>query len=124
MSLLSTIDGYLNKNNDDYYPNDNEWVLFVKDHKEVILKESTTVEIDASIMNINRYSVEPFLREHNLPVSISWIVVWINQLDSAMNFNSTIDTLVVPDHATIRRLKKSYIDVKTYRKKTVISSQR
>lgn len=122
MNLIDTIDEYLNKNNDDYYPNDSDWVLFVKDHKAIILEESSTLNVDASTVDINRYSVESFLKENGLPISIAWIVIWINQLDSAMNFDYTLDELVIPAHTTIRKLKKAYIDVRTYRKKTVINS--
>lgn len=123
MSLLNTIDGYLNKNNDDYYPNDKDWVLFVKDRRSTILEEATIIQVDASSMGIYKYSVEALLKENNIPVSAAWILIWINQLDSAMNFNESISELIVPAHATIRKLKKEFIDVRTYQKKTVISQK-
>lgn len=117
MSLLNNIKALKNKNNDNFYPNDNSWVQYVKDHRSEILSSATYTEIDPNVSHECRYSINSYLTEINVPVSIGWIVLWINQLDSDMRFDGTISNLYMPSIDTISKLQREYITVSKMQQK-------
>ena len=110
-SLYSAIDSIKNFSGDSYWCNDKNWTQFVKDHRSELIASSTIMALDPNKANKASYSIEMYLKELSLPESIGWIVIWLNQLDSSMNFDGTIETLMVPSISTIATLKKSYTNM-------------
>lgn len=84
-----------------------EWVLFVQDHRRFILKNSTTVNLSVDEMFRYQYRPEEYLKDNNLPLSILWIFLWINQLSNSMQF-PTIKSLVIPKPKYLYELRNEY----------------
>ena len=70
------------------WPDEEGWVQFIKDHRKQIMEKSTEVYIDPNDARIYAYSVESFLKSKDLPISMAWIVVWLNQLYSSLHLES------------------------------------
>lgn len=105
------------KNNDNFWPNDFMWVQFVKDHKEIIKENSTTIVLHPNDLRKFKYGIESYLTEYNYPKSIGWIVLWLNQLDSNFNFDESLQTIMIPDINQLISLYSQYTTNKAYYKK-------
>ncbi len=103
MSMLQM----LNSAVDELADTDNEWVLFVQDHRRFILANSTMTNLTVDQMFRYEYRPEEYLKDQKLPLSILWIFLWINQLSSAHQF-PTISTVITPKLAYLYDLRREY----------------
>lgn len=118
-STLRTIISKLqNSSNDNYWPNDSMWVQFIKDHRASILEKSNRVELHPNDVRKFQYGIESYLTAYSYPKSIAWIVLWLNQLDSNLHFDTNITSIYIPDVQQIISLRSQYNTNKAYYKKT------
>ena len=89
-----------------------EFILFLKDHRSVILKESTIQTLDASDNQLYRYRPKDYLKSINYDVNFEWYVLWINQIKTIAEFNN-IDYLYLPNINTISNLYTIYRNYKS-----------
>lgn len=94
----------------EYADTDIEWVLFVKDHRELLLETATLVTL--SIDDLYQYKYRPgaFLRKNKHPLSTKWIFMWINMIPSDEYFGDTSEVYFVnlTELAELRRKFKTY----------------
>ena len=91
------------------WPDEEGWVQFIKDHRKQIMEKSTEVYIDPNDARIYAYSVESFLKSKDLPISMAWIVVWLNQLYSSLHFSADMTTLYMPDIYQLQQYRQQYV---------------
>ena len=90
------------------YSNDNyEWVHFVKDHLRRCRLNAVYVSIDPYQMHDMHYRLADFLREHNVPVEVDWLVLLLNQMDSEKDFNN-LKWLFLPDMNDLQELREEF----------------
>ena len=102
-----TVVDMLNSSVDELSDTSQEWLLFVQDHRKFILENSSTVTLTNDDMFRYEYRPEEYMKDNNLPLSMLWIFLWINQLTNAMQF-PTIKTLVVPKPKYLYDLRNAY----------------
>ena len=91
------------------------WRQFVLDHLDFIARRSTTYEIDSSLMNLYRYDLKRFLREHlKIHGDLAWIVLLLNNLSNDLEWE-TEGSYVIPDNSLISQLYHSYITISSNR---------
>lgn len=108
-SLRHTISRIISANNDDMWPNDDCWVQFVKDHYKQIKESSHIHVLDANDMRKFQHSTETYMRENGYPISLGWVALWLNQLDSSLHFTEDLTTIMLPDIKQLRDYYQQYM---------------
>ena len=91
-----------------FWPEEEGWRQYIKDHFKEIKEKSTTIAVDPNEARKYCYSVEAYLKNLGYPRSISWIVMMINQLESNLHFDSDIQSILVPDTDQLRQYRLQY----------------
>lgn len=89
------------------FPTEKEWIQFVKDHRDQILENSNHIFIDFNDQNTYRYRLYSYLVDTNNDPELLWIVLWLNQLDTEMDFDRVTE-LYLPSVAHLLTLWQSY----------------
>lgn len=98
---------------DKYDFTDTGWIQFLKDHRRRIVATSSTLSMDPNIVNSYRYHLTDLLKEYKIDSNISWMVMWLNQLDGAWEVID-IEELIIPSKTEIESLWDKY---KSYKNK-------
>lgn len=83
------------------------WRIFLKDFRDSLLAKSRMIEIDPYKERIYRYRLRDLLYEHKLPVDITWIIIWLNNIDTENNFKK-LTHVYIPDYNEIQRIRNLY----------------
>lgn len=86
---------------------DSEWRLFIKDHRQLIIKNSNMCFLDADDNELFRFRPKEFLEHNKIDPDILWIVLWINQIYNEIEFNN-IKELFIPKIEYINSLYEQY----------------
>lgn len=82
--------------------NDPRWWQFLRDHREIIIAQSSWLELTEETMMRYRYRIRDFIvNVLKLPVANEVAFRVINRLGSNSDFNSTLDGCWVPTNAQI-----------------------
>lgn len=108
---MSVID-IINTQKSNYSFLDREWEIFVIDHKDIIKANSRTYTLSADVMSLHKYNLERWLRYETIPQELISIVLFINDIDTNMNFINITDILV-PDLSYIISLYTQYQTTKS-----------
>lgn len=105
---MSLVD-WIKKNYANYNLSDtnSEWRLFIKDHRQLIVENSSTYLLDADDNELYRFRPKEFLKANNIDPDIFWIVLWINQIYNEIEFNN-IKELLIPRVEYIKSLYEQY----------------
>jgi len=103
MTMLQMLESSI----DELADTNKEWMLFVQDHRRFILENSEKTVLTADEMFTYEYRPEDFLKDRNLPLSMLWIFLWINQLSNSVQF-PTIKNIIIPDVAYLYDLRNEY----------------
>ncbi len=91
------------------YNNDDEgWVQFVKDHRTVLLNNSTVTTISLDMANRYQYRFALYLYDNSIDASLHWIILWLNQIKSEREF-SQITKLLIPTADILKKLRAQYL---------------
>ena len=74
---------------------DSDWVVFIKDHRDELLQRATKEVYGPGDLYRYRYRPASFIESKNLPLSSEWILLWMNNLKSRVNFTD-ITELYIP----------------------------
>jgi len=102
IKLSDRLNNYISKYNQAY----EDWRIYIQDHKQLILDNSTKVIITPEDMEQYLFRPELYLKEnHNIkdPKYI-WIFMFINELVSDMDFNQLNTNVRIPDTSYIDKL--------------------
>jgi len=115
MSSITPMSERLRSLISEWSDSDHEWELYVKDHRELIIENSSTIQITADNMRKYQFRLETFLYDKNLDIDyrMTWIVLWLNQLNSNLDFVD-LSSLIVPNRSYILRLYEKYRAFKSY----------
>ena len=95
-----------------------EWRLMIHDHKEVIKANGTKVLLDPDVIQEYLYRPDDYLVEQkNTNKALTWIFLYINDLPSKMEFNTSLEEIHVPKESHITDLRSTYRAILTSRKK-------
>ena len=86
---------------------DSEWIQFIQDHMIEIRNKSNIVQITPEEMFRYRYRPEDYLDSINVEISLSWIMMMINQIQNRQSFNS-LQILYIPNSKYIDNLKEKF----------------
>lgn len=100
---------------DRYSNSDYEWVQYISDHYSKLMDKAQTIPLDIVVHNTMRYRLNDFLRENNYPVSIAWIVLMLNKLNSENEFVN-LNKLIVPDMSQLEKLKEEFNNIQSHKK--------
>ena len=89
------------------YATNEQWFLYIKDNKDFIISRSTLVLINPDAMNLYKYRLEEFLTDYGVNPNNAWIVIWLNQLGSNINFNNLTE-LIIPSDTVIDELLEEF----------------
>lgn len=103
MSLSSSLKKKSNKVND-VNP---EWRHFLKDFRNSLISSSKTIEINLYHARIFRFRLRDLLNENNLPYDCLWIIIWLNNLETELNFKD-VTRLLIPDYNEIVRIRNLF----------------
>ena len=105
------------------WPDEAAWVQYVKDHYRAIKEKSLDTQIDPNDAKTCAYSLSLFLQKYEMPLSMTWIVAWLNQIDSDLHFTPETTSLLMPDQSQLEQMKQQYITTRvTHRKATGTTS--
>ena len=65
-----------------------------------------------------KYRLADFLADNNIPISMSWIVLYINQLGSDMEFRD-ITVMLLPDVFEIKYLRDVFDTIQSHKKRVI-----
>ena len=95
-------------------PIDPDWVLFVIDHRSLILENSDLRIIHHENRWRYRFSIYEYLESVRRDyMQLAWIVLWLNQLGTSQDFVEDVKELYVPNLEYLQKLRKSFISSKT-----------
>ena len=92
----------------DYSSRDIDWVQYVHDHYKNIFAtcQSETLNVNEHYWEYHR--LEDYLKSKSIDPNIAWIVLYINQLPSNVEFKE-IRSLLIPDMSVLQGLYKSFL---------------
>lgn len=106
--------------NESFWPFEEGWRQYIRDHFNEIKEKATTIAVDPNDARKYCYSVEAYLSDiQNLPKSIFWIVMWLNQLDSNMHFDKDIQSIMLPDMDQLTQYRMQYSTTRVQRSKAL-----
>lgn len=85
------------------------WTLFIRDHRDEILKNAEVLTLSYDDMEQYRYRLYSYLTElrPRYDTELLWLVLWINELHTEQDFNN-ISTLILPREQHIKTLNSSF----------------
>ena len=92
----------------DYSSSDIDWVKYVHDHYKNIFEtcKSETLNVNEHYWEYHR--LEDYLREKNYDPNVAWIVFYINQIPSNVEFRE-LKSILLPDMGVLRGLYQSFL---------------
>lgn len=103
-----------------YDLSDAEWRIMVQDHKEIIKSSGELYPLTVELIQEYQYRPEEFLYEHlKKSKGLTWIMLYINDLSSKMEFNMSLTQIYIPDADYIGELYRTYQSILAARKKNV-----
>jgi len=112
MAVLDILNTY---NSDVYLDIDPGWRGFISDHKSYLKSVSPRRLPSDELMTQLHQDLPRYLRHIGYARPISWIIAYINDLDSDIYFDHSM-TIYVPTLAQIDLLYQSYITTRQLRK--------
>ena len=109
MATIATLsERYLTSTNP-LSPEDNDWRLFIHDHKANILSNSVLHAVDLNAMIPYEYRPAEYLTAVlKADARLDWIFLFINNLATDIEFTRRLTSLWVPDLAYITDLRQTY----------------
>ena len=96
------------------YANDDiDFVKFIYDHYDKIFETAEYISVDKTDLYWKRYRLEDFLQDRNHDPNIAWIVLYINQIPSSMDFKD-LDSILIPSMSTLNSLRQSYMQYRSH----------
>ncbi len=87
------------------------WRMYILDHLDYIVVRSRVYDIDAKLMNVYRYDLRRFLKDHlNRYMDIGWIVQLINNFPNDFEFYKP-GRIVIPDDTVIENMYHAFIAI-------------
>ena len=86
---------------------DEEWVLFIRDHRKHILEQSTIVYLTNDLITRYEYHLRWFLEDNRIDTDMYWIIMYLNNIKSESEFFN-IDRLYIPNIDHIKELRKQF----------------
>ena len=105
---ITTFSGKLRSLETDYSSRDNDWVKYVHDHYKNIFDSCITDVLDINNHYWEYHRIEDYLRSKNMDPNVAWIVLYVNQLPSNVEFRD-IKSLLIPDMGVLQGLYKSFL---------------
>lgn len=93
--------------NNSYNKSDEKWMLFVQDHKKLILENSNLINIPMTTMHKYTYRPEDYLRSQGYSPNLTWIILHINNIESQLYFKE-LDFIYIPDEIYMENLYKTF----------------
>lgn len=109
---LATILDRLNYKIDELGEADLEWRLYIRDHKKDILDKCITLTLSTDEQYRYEYRPEDVLIDNRLPISLIWILLWINQYPSTEHFYG-FKTILIPNLSQIQIYRQDYLTFKS-----------
>jgi len=103
MSIIT----HISKIKGNFSSDNGNWVHYIKDHRNFILKNSTNTPISKEDMRVYQYRPEALFKFLGFEISMSWIILWINQVTSILDFTD-IESLKIPPLDLISELYRSF----------------
>ena len=118
-TLKTIIQNIKNDSNEPFWPFEEGWRQYIRDHFNEIKEKATTIAVNPNDARKYCYSVEAYLYNQDLPKSISWIVMWLNQLDSNMHFDKDIQSIMIPNMDQLIQYRLQYGTTRVQRHKAL-----
>ena len=108
MTLKETLECKITRyNNSDF-----GWVQYVRDNLWYIRGTAQRIDLDVYRHNTMKYRLGEFIVEtFNMPRDVAWIVLYINQLESDVDFRD-LESILIPDMKVIDNLCNMYRNLK------------
>jgi hypothetical protein len=98
-----------------YSSKDIDWVKYVHDHYKTIFKTAHMEYLDVNKHYWEFYRLEDFLRSKNYDPNIAWIVFYINQIPSNVEFKN-LESILLPDEKVLSGLYTSFMQSRAHTK--------
>ena len=92
----------------DLAPVDEEWVLFCQDHRQEIIARAAHLTIHENNKFRYKYRLHDYLIQLDQNPDLKWLIFYINDLDTTMDFTSSIETLLIPSLSHIAELRTTF----------------
>lgn len=86
---------------------DAQWRHFLKDFRTKLIETGTYVYITAYDERVFRYRLKDYLLKISVPPDLSWIIIWLNNLETELNFVG-VEKLVIPNYQEVARIRKLF----------------
>jgi len=96
-----------------YAEDDIDWVKFVYDHYQLLFNTAQYVKLDKSEHYWEYYRLEDFLQDKNIDPNVAWIVLYLNQIKSRLDFKD-IDSIMIPSSDTLKALRQSFMQYRSH----------
>ena len=91
-----------------------EWVRYVKDHRDDLIRTSSIISIQPDTLNMYIYRPQDYLSKvHSYPVSVTWIFLYLNEYSSYLDFNRNSVEVYLPSMELIKDLRQKFSVFKT-----------
>lgn len=89
---------------------DEAFHVMIAQHKKALLSSPGRVMYDLTPneKRIWHGNFVGYMMSKNIPIYLHWIVMYINDIDSSLDFRDDIDFIVIPDLEMVSRLREYY----------------
>lgn len=88
--------------------NDDDWLQFLKDHKEQIKENSVLETLTEEVMYIYRYRIRDYLRGHGRNKGMEQAFRIVNRLYSDLDFDLTVSAVYIPMNEYLNELRQQF----------------
>ena len=110
---VTTFSGTLRTIETDYSSKDIDWMKYVHDHYKNILASCKADALDINSHYWEFHRIEDYLKSKNIDPNMAWIVLYVNQLPSNVEFKD-IKSLLIPDPGVIQGLYRSFLQNRSH----------
>lgn len=109
-----TYDLYAQILSDSLLDNDRAWIQYLQDHRQLIVNNSSRVEINEKVMTLYRYRMKKFLSSLGYEEELVLAFKVVNRIPNDLYFSEKyLDFVFIPNYSYITELRKMYVTLRS-----------
>ena len=98
---------------DSLLDNNRAWIQYLQDHRQLIIKHSTTATINETVMGTCRYRIKKLLSDMGVNEDLVLTFKIINRIPNDLKFSEKyLESVYIPSHEYIVELRKMYVTLR------------
>lgn len=87
-----------------------DWVQYIQDHRQLLIKNATKINVTEALMSVYRYRPRKFLANMGYPEDLELVFRLINRFGDDLSFTEKhLEYIYIPDYDYTVDLRKMYL---------------